>query len=72
MPVALIQGGPQDLRRRTKMTPSAEDPHTRIKPLALAIGHGRYVDYSKRYIRTDARVRWRIFLRSFRIETVVA
>jgi hypothetical protein len=30
-----------DLRRRTEMTP-VKDSHTRIKPLALASGHGRY------------------------------
>jgi hypothetical protein len=31
-----------DLRRRTEIIP-AKDPHTRIKPLALASGHGRYI-----------------------------
>jgi hypothetical protein len=32
----------QDLRRRTEITP-VKDSHTRIKPLALASGHGRYM-----------------------------
>jgi hypothetical protein len=32
----------QDLRRRTEIIP-VKDPHTRIKPLALASGHGRYI-----------------------------
>jgi hypothetical protein len=32
----------QDLRRRTEIMP-VKDPHTRIKPLALASGHGRYI-----------------------------
>jgi hypothetical protein len=32
----------QDLRRRTEITP-VKDSHTRIKPLALANGHGRYI-----------------------------
>ena len=43
--VPLIQGGPrdtQDLRRRTEIMP-VKDSHTRIKPLALASGHGRYI-----------------------------
>jgi hypothetical protein len=30
-----------DLRRRTEIIP-VKDSHTRIKPLALASGHGRY------------------------------
>jgi hypothetical protein len=30
----------QDLRRRTEIIP-VKDSHTRIKPLALASGHGR-------------------------------
>jgi hypothetical protein len=34
--------GPQDLRRRTEIIP-VKDPHTRIKPLALASSHGRYI-----------------------------
>ena len=34
--------GPQDLRRRTEIIP-VKDSHTRIKPLALASGHGRYI-----------------------------
>jgi hypothetical protein len=33
---------PQDLRRRTEIMP-VKDSHTRIKPLALASGHGRYI-----------------------------
>jgi hypothetical protein len=33
--------GPWDLRRRTEIIP-VKDFHTRIKPLALASGHGRY------------------------------
>ena len=33
---------PQDLRRRTEIIP-VKDSHTRIKPLALASGHGRYI-----------------------------
>jgi hypothetical protein len=33
---------PQDLRRRTEITP-VKDSQTRIKSLALASGHGRYV-----------------------------
>jgi hypothetical protein len=32
--------GPWDLRRRTEIMP-VKDSHTRIKPLALASGHGR-------------------------------
>jgi hypothetical protein len=33
----------QDLRRRTEIIPvKVKDSHTRIKPLALASGHGRY------------------------------
>jgi hypothetical protein len=32
----------QDLRRRTEKIP-VKDSHTRIKPLALASGHGRYI-----------------------------
>jgi hypothetical protein len=31
-----------DLRRRTEITP-VKDSHTRIKPLALVSGHGRYI-----------------------------
>jgi hypothetical protein len=31
-----------DLRRRTEIIP-VKDSHTRIKPLALASGHGRYI-----------------------------
>jgi hypothetical protein len=31
-----------DLRRRTEIIP-VKDPHTRIKPLALASGHGLYI-----------------------------
>ena len=31
-----------DLRRRTGIIP-IKDPHTRIKPLTLASGHGRYI-----------------------------
>jgi hypothetical protein len=31
-----------DLRRRTEIIP-VKDPHPRIKPLALASGHGRYI-----------------------------
>jgi hypothetical protein len=31
-----------DLRRRTEIIP-VKEPHTRIKPLALASGHGRYI-----------------------------
>jgi hypothetical protein len=31
----------QDLRRRIEVMP-VKDSHTRIKPLALASGHGRY------------------------------
>jgi hypothetical protein len=33
---------PADLRRRTEIIP-VKDSHTRIKPLALASGHGRYI-----------------------------
>jgi hypothetical protein len=33
---------PKDLKRRTEITP-VKDSHTRIKPLALASGHGRYI-----------------------------
>jgi hypothetical protein len=33
---------PKDLRRRTEIIP-VKDSHTRIKPLALASGHGRYI-----------------------------
>jgi hypothetical protein len=33
---------PQDLRRRTEIIP-VKDSHTRIKPSALASGHGRYI-----------------------------
>jgi hypothetical protein len=32
----------QDLGRRTEITP-VQDSHTRIEPLALASGHGRYI-----------------------------
>jgi hypothetical protein len=32
----------QDLRRRTEIIP-VKAPHTRIKALALASGHGRYI-----------------------------
>jgi hypothetical protein len=32
----------QDLRRRTEII-TVKDPHTRIKPLTLASGHGRYI-----------------------------
>ena len=35
-------GDAWDLRRRTEITP-VKDSHTRIKPLALASGHGRYM-----------------------------
>ena len=45
MSVPLIRVVPPDaadLRRRIEITP-AKDPHTRIKPLALASGHGRYI-----------------------------
>jgi hypothetical protein len=35
-------GGPWDLRRRTEIIP-VKDSHTRINPLALASGHGRYI-----------------------------
>jgi hypothetical protein len=40
----------QDLRRRTEIIP-VKDSHTRIKPLALASGHGRYMLHN-RYTRT--------------------
>jgi hypothetical protein len=48
LPVTLILGdfrGPQDLMSRIEMTP-VKDPHTRIrmKPLALASGHGRHMN----------------------------
>jgi hypothetical protein len=33
---------PQDLRRRTEIIP-VKETHTRIKPLALASGHGRFI-----------------------------
>jgi hypothetical protein len=33
---------PKDLRRRTEIIP-VKDSHTRIKPLALSNGHGRYI-----------------------------
>jgi hypothetical protein len=33
----------QDLRRQTEIIP-VKDSHTRIKPLALASGHGRYIN----------------------------
>ena len=36
-------GTTQDPRRRTEIIP-VKDPHTRIKPLALASGHGRYIN----------------------------
>jgi hypothetical protein len=42
---AVIQGGalsPWDLRRGTGVIP-VKDLHTRIKPLALASGHGLYI-----------------------------
>jgi hypothetical protein len=35
--------GPKDLRRRTEIIPIKDSHHTRIKPLALASGHGRYI-----------------------------
>ena len=35
-------GATWDLRRRTEIIP-VKDSHTRIKPLALASGHGRYI-----------------------------
>jgi hypothetical protein len=35
-------GTTQDLRRRTEITP-VKHSHTRMKPLALASGHGRYI-----------------------------
>jgi hypothetical protein len=37
------------------MTP-VKDSHTRIKPLALTSGHGRYMH--NRYTRTETCVRW--------------
>jgi hypothetical protein len=47
---------PWDLRRRTEIIPF-KDSHTRIKPLALSNGHGRYITVT-RYTRTDTCVRW--------------
>ena len=44
-PFACFKGGlrtPQNLRRRTEITPSKHSD-TRIKPLASANGHGRYI-----------------------------
>jgi hypothetical protein len=40
----VVPGTTQDLRRRTEIIP-VKDSHTRtrIKPLALASGHGRYI-----------------------------
>jgi hypothetical protein len=35
----------KDLRRRTEIIP-VKDSHTRIKPLALASGHGRYITFT--------------------------
>jgi hypothetical protein len=35
-------GDAKDVRRRTEII-SVKDSHTRIKPLALASGHGRYI-----------------------------
>jgi hypothetical protein len=43
----IIPGGTWDLRRRTEITP-VKDFHTRIKPLALASGHGRYITVIQR------------------------
>jgi hypothetical protein len=47
IPVPLIQGGhltTQDLRRRIKIIPvNVGDSPIRIKPMALASGHGRYI-----------------------------
>jgi hypothetical protein len=37
-----FKGEPRDLRRRTEIMP-VKDSHTRIKPLTLASGHGRYI-----------------------------
>jgi hypothetical protein len=45
MYISELKGEPRttwDLRRRTDITP-VKDSHTRIKPLALASGHGRYI-----------------------------
>jgi hypothetical protein len=44
-----------DLRRRTGIIP-VKDSHTRIKLLALASGHGRYITVTPE--RTLAYVRW--------------
>jgi hypothetical protein len=41
-PFELYLREPKDLRRRTEIIP-VKDSHTRIKPLALASGHGRYI-----------------------------
>jgi hypothetical protein len=38
----MVPREPKDLRRRTEIIP-VKDSHTRIKPLALASGHGRYI-----------------------------
>jgi hypothetical protein len=44
----------QDLRRRSEIIP-VKDPHTRIKPLTLASGHGRYITVTP---KTVTCVRW--------------
>ena len=46
IPAPLFQAGRRmrDLRRRTEIIPvKVKDPHIKIKPLALAGGHGRYI-----------------------------
>jgi hypothetical protein len=48
-------GATWDLRRRTGIMPF-KDPHTRIKPLALASGHDRHITVTPE--RTLACVRW--------------
>ena len=49
----------QDLRRRIEIIP-VKGSHTRIKPLALASGHGRYGTWPLSYTRTGSFVRWRM------------
>jgi hypothetical protein len=46
--------GPWDLRRRTGIIP-VKDSHTRIKPLALASGHGRYITVTPERILVSVR-----------------
>jgi hypothetical protein len=89
MPVAFVEGGPLGdavpwelgVELRSEIMP-AEDSHTRIKPLGLGLGNGRYAPVTNfasghghcttaaaPHTRTGTCVRWELPLRAARFGT---